>query len=72
MKERRYFCLMASSYKREAVIARQAWSHSECKIQAMEAQISALQRDLVRTARGLEPARDPEPQDGPADAGSSC
>ncbi|GKB89756.1 hypothetical protein Tco_0962028 [Tanacetum coccineum] len=46
IRERRYFRLMASSYEREAVIARQAWSHSECKIQAMEAQIRALQRDV--------------------------
>ncbi|GKD52041.1 hypothetical protein Tco_1281017 [Tanacetum coccineum] len=37
---------MASSYEREAVIARQAWSHSKSRIQAMEAQIKALQRDV--------------------------
>ncbi|GKD33261.1 putative reverse transcriptase domain-containing protein [Tanacetum coccineum] len=46
-RERRYFCSMASSYEREAVIARQAWSHSESGIQAMEAQIRALLRDVV-------------------------
>ncbi|GKF95622.1 hypothetical protein Tco_0288357, partial [Tanacetum coccineum] len=28
IRERRYFCSMASSYEREAVIARQAWAHS--------------------------------------------
>ncbi|GKE96078.1 hypothetical protein Tco_1580933, partial [Tanacetum coccineum] len=38
-RERRYFHLMASSYKREAVIGQQEWSHSKSKIQAMEAQI---------------------------------
>ncbi|GJY25844.1 hypothetical protein Tco_0400570 [Tanacetum coccineum] len=36
-RERRYFRLMDSSYEREAVIARQAWSHSKSRIQAMEA-----------------------------------
>ncbi|GJT53453.1 hypothetical protein Tco_0988507 [Tanacetum coccineum] len=45
-RERRYILSMASSYEHEAVIARQAWSHSESKIQAMEAQIRALQRDV--------------------------
>nr|GEZ98678.1 hypothetical protein [Tanacetum cinerariifolium] len=42
----RYFSSMASSYEREAVIARQAWSHSKIRIQAMEAKIRALQRDV--------------------------
>ncbi|GKB84818.1 hypothetical protein Tco_0957090, partial [Tanacetum coccineum] len=45
-RERRYFSLMASSYEREVVIARQAWSHFESRIQAIEAQIRALQRDV--------------------------
>ncbi|GJS54813.1 hypothetical protein Tco_0628175 [Tanacetum coccineum] len=45
-RERRYFRSMASSYEREAVIARQAWSHFESRIQAMEAQIRALLRDV--------------------------
>ncbi|GKE98802.1 hypothetical protein Tco_0022153 [Tanacetum coccineum] len=47
-RERRYFCSMASSYEREAVIARQAWSYSKSRIQAMEAQIRALHRDVDR------------------------
>ncbi|GJW61224.1 hypothetical protein Tco_0110559 [Tanacetum coccineum] len=42
----------------------------------LKAQVSILIRErrfveLVRTARGPEPARDPGPEDGPADAGSS-
>ncbi|GJX99961.1 hypothetical protein Tco_0356980 [Tanacetum coccineum] len=45
-RERRYFNLMASSYEREAIIARQALSHSKSRIQAIEAQIRALQRDV--------------------------
>ncbi|GKE76729.1 hypothetical protein Tco_1542849 [Tanacetum coccineum] len=45
-RDRRYFCSMASPYKREAVISRHAWSHSESRIQAMEAQIRALLRDV--------------------------
>ncbi|GJW01343.1 hypothetical protein Tco_1556594 [Tanacetum coccineum] len=36
-RERRCFSLMASSYEHEAIIARQAWSHSKSRIQAMEA-----------------------------------
>ncbi|GKF68136.1 hypothetical protein Tco_0197815, partial [Tanacetum coccineum] len=64
-RERRYFRSMASSYKHEAVIARQAWAHSKSRSQAMEAQIRALFRELVRTAEA-------GPQDGPTDAGSSC
>nr|GEU30549.1 hypothetical protein [Tanacetum cinerariifolium] len=47
MRERRYFSLMASSYERKAVIARHALSHSESRIQAMEAQIRALKRDVT-------------------------
>ncbi|GJY35346.1 hypothetical protein Tco_0420724, partial [Tanacetum coccineum] len=45
-RKRRYFCSMASSYEREAIISRHAWSHSESKIHAMEAHIRALQRDV--------------------------
>ncbi|GKB34574.1 putative reverse transcriptase domain-containing protein, partial [Tanacetum coccineum] len=45
-RERRYFSLMASSYERKAIIARQAWSHFKSRIQAIEAQIRALQRDV--------------------------
>ncbi|GJS72574.1 putative reverse transcriptase domain-containing protein [Tanacetum coccineum] len=45
-RERIYFRSMASSYEREAVIARQAWVHSKSRIQAMKAQIRALQRDV--------------------------
>ncbi|GJW38978.1 hypothetical protein Tco_0064823 [Tanacetum coccineum] len=59
-RERRYFCSMASSYEREAVIARQAWSRSEDRSTALEAfiraqdartttleaQIRVLQRDV--------------------------
>ncbi|GKE79521.1 hypothetical protein Tco_1545641 [Tanacetum coccineum] len=45
-RDRRYFCSMASPYKREAVISRHTWSHSKSRIQAMEAQIRALLRDV--------------------------
>ncbi|GKA10347.1 hypothetical protein Tco_0689780 [Tanacetum coccineum] len=37
---------MASSYEREAVITRQAHSHSKSRIQVIEARIRALQRDI--------------------------
>ncbi|GJR31523.1 hypothetical protein Tco_1107755 [Tanacetum coccineum] len=45
-RERRYFRSMDSSYERKAVIARHVRSHSESRIQAMEAQIRALLRDV--------------------------
>nr|GEV46957.1 putative reverse transcriptase domain-containing protein [Tanacetum cinerariifolium] len=45
-REKIYFFSMASSYEHKAVIARPTWSHSESRIQAMEAQIRALQRDV--------------------------
>nr|GEW90931.1 putative reverse transcriptase domain-containing protein [Tanacetum cinerariifolium] len=47
MRERRYFRSMASFYERGAADARWAWAHSERRSQAMEAQIRALQRDVV-------------------------
>ncbi|GJU41991.1 hypothetical protein Tco_1194948 [Tanacetum coccineum] len=60
----RYFRSMASSYKQEAVIARQAWSRSEDRSTALKAsfgRIHALEaRDRART-------RDARHQDGPAD-----
>ncbi|GKD83605.1 hypothetical protein Tco_1350444, partial [Tanacetum coccineum] len=45
---RRYFLSMASSYEREAVYARQTWSHSEDRSQALEAHIRTLEAQ-VRT-----------------------
>ncbi|GKD14852.1 hypothetical protein Tco_1199259 [Tanacetum coccineum] len=45
-RERRYFCSMASSYKREVADVHQAWAHFKSKSQSMEAQIRALQRDV--------------------------
>ncbi|GKB59283.1 hypothetical protein Tco_0915469 [Tanacetum coccineum] len=45
-KDMRYFSLMASSYERKAVIDNQELSYFESRIQAMEAHIRALQRDI--------------------------
>ncbi|GKD76612.1 hypothetical protein Tco_1339233 [Tanacetum coccineum] len=72
----------------EARHARQVWSqfmdsnrvaHAEllacrAEVRALREQISLLQRfvELICTIRDPKPVRDPEPQDGPADAGSSC
>ncbi|GJV50055.1 putative reverse transcriptase domain-containing protein [Tanacetum coccineum] len=72
-RERRYFRSMASSYERESVIARQVWSHSENRIQAMEAQIRDSQRDVdvLQRFRDLVHATETGPQDIPEDAGSS-
>ncbi|GJR80925.1 hypothetical protein Tco_0151710 [Tanacetum coccineum] len=41
-RERRYFCLMASSYERKVSDARRAWAHSKSRNQAIEAQIKPL------------------------------
>ncbi|GKB26503.1 putative reverse transcriptase domain-containing protein [Tanacetum coccineum] len=41
-RERRYFRSMASSYEREAIIARQAWYRSEDRSTALEASIRTL------------------------------
>ncbi|GKB97779.1 hypothetical protein Tco_0983916, partial [Tanacetum coccineum] len=62
-RERRYFRSMASSYECEAVIARQAWD--EDRLTAHIQHDHERFRDLVRAAEA-------GPQDGPADAGSSC
>ncbi|GJR10556.1 putative reverse transcriptase domain-containing protein [Tanacetum coccineum] len=50
---------------REAIYARIAWTGSEERSAAIEAYVRTLE------AQTLE-ARDPEPQDGPTEAGSSC
>ncbi|GJW71683.1 hypothetical protein Tco_0128600 [Tanacetum coccineum] len=69
MRERRYFRSMASSYEREAVHARQAWSHSEDRSTALKAS------DMVTSAFGrihaLE-ARDRARTDDLEDTGSSA
>ncbi|GJR12046.1 hypothetical protein Tco_0794698 [Tanacetum coccineum] len=72
----------------EVVYARIAWTSSEERSAAIEAhvrtleaqvatliaQTTSLQTQLTTTLRCIETleARDPEPQDGPAEAGSSC
>ncbi|GJZ98376.1 hypothetical protein Tco_0670829 [Tanacetum coccineum] len=72
----------------EARYGQQAWSqamdcnravHAEllahrAEVRALREQISILQRQRTEDQRAIEPepTRDPEPQDGPADAGSSC
>ncbi|GJW76168.1 hypothetical protein Tco_0137850 [Tanacetum coccineum] len=83
VRERRYFRSTASSYERETVYARQAWSHSEDRSTDLEALIrrqmiddgdrltSHIQYEYDRF-RELACTRDAGHQDGPADAGSSC
>ncbi|GKB88857.1 hypothetical protein Tco_0961129 [Tanacetum coccineum] len=46
--ERQYFCSMASSYEREAIISRQAWSCIKDRITALKASIRTLEAQ-VRT-----------------------
>ncbi|GJY92982.1 hypothetical protein Tco_0508764 [Tanacetum coccineum] len=68
-RDRPYHRHTALALDREAVYARIAWTGSEERSAAIEAH-TQLTTALGRIAT-LE-SRDPEPQDGPAEAGSSC
>nr|GEX73823.1 hypothetical protein [Tanacetum cinerariifolium] len=73
---------------KEAMYAREAWPGSEdrsaaiaahvrtleAQVAALIAQTSSMQTQLTTTLRRIEilEARDPEPQEGPDEAGSSC
>ncbi|GKB14635.1 hypothetical protein Tco_0848558 [Tanacetum coccineum] len=85
--EMRYHLYTAMLLESEARYTRQAWSqvmdcnrvvHAEilayrAEVRALHEQFGVLQRQRTedQRARKPEPARDLEPQDGPADAGSS-
>nr|GEY55623.1 hypothetical protein [Tanacetum cinerariifolium] len=72
----------------EAMYSREAWAFSmdkssaiaahvrtlETQVAALITQTTSLQTQLTTTLRRIEvlEARDPEPQEGPAEAGSSC
>ncbi|GKD21051.1 hypothetical protein Tco_1222754 [Tanacetum coccineum] len=87
-KDRPYHRHTALALDREAVYARIAWTGSEERSAAIEAhvrtleaqvatliaQTTSLQTQLTIALGRIETleARDPEPQDGPAEAGSSC
>ncbi|GKC33953.1 hypothetical protein Tco_1046337 [Tanacetum coccineum] len=87
-RDRPYHRHTALALDREAVYARIAWTGSEERSAAIEAhvrtleaqvatliaQTTSLQTQLTTTLGRIETleARDPEPQDGPAEAGSSC
>ncbi|GJT31344.1 putative reverse transcriptase domain-containing protein [Tanacetum coccineum] len=88
LRDRPYHRHTALALDREAVYARIAWTGSEERSAAIEAHVRTLEAQVatliaqttslqtqLTTALGrietLE-ARDPEPQDGPAEAGSSC
>ncbi|GJT34930.1 hypothetical protein Tco_0925349 [Tanacetum coccineum] len=64
-EDRPYHCHTALALDKEAVYARIAWTSSEERSAAIETHVRTLE------AQTLE-AKDPEPQDGPAEAGSSC
>ncbi|GJZ75225.1 hypothetical protein Tco_0639690 [Tanacetum coccineum] len=68
-RDRPYHRHTALALDREAVYARIAWTGSKERSAAIEAH-TQLTIALGRIET-LE-ARDPEPQDGPAEAGSSC
>ncbi|GJS87499.1 hypothetical protein Tco_0770135 [Tanacetum coccineum] len=87
-EDRPYHRHTALSLDREAVYARIAWTGSEERSAAIEAHVKTLEAQVatlitqttslqtqLTTALGrieTQEARDPEPQDGPAEAGSSC
>ncbi|GKA91387.1 putative reverse transcriptase domain-containing protein, partial [Tanacetum coccineum] len=87
-RDRPYHHHIALALDREAVYARMAWTGSEERSAAIEAhvrtleahvatliaQTTSLQTQLTTALGRIETleARDPEPQDGPAEAGSSC
>nr|GFA54571.1 reverse transcriptase domain-containing protein [Tanacetum cinerariifolium] len=58
---------------RSAAIAALVWT-LEAQVSALIAQTSSLQTQLTTTLRRIEilKARDPEPHEGPVEAGSSC
>ncbi|GJX31597.1 putative reverse transcriptase domain-containing protein [Tanacetum coccineum] len=63
-KDRRFHRHIIMLLDREATYARRAWTGSEDKSAAIEAHFRTLEAQILE-------ARDPEPQDEPADAGSS-
>ncbi|GJS08599.1 hypothetical protein Tco_0365395 [Tanacetum coccineum] len=87
-RDRPYHRHTALALDREAVYARIAWTSSEERSAAIEAHVrtleaqvatliartSSLQTQLTTTLGRIATleARDPEPQDGPAETGSSC
>ncbi|GJY90364.1 hypothetical protein Tco_0505560 [Tanacetum coccineum] len=87
-EDRRFHRHTAMLLDREATYACRAWTGSEDRSAAIEAhvrtleahvatliaQTSSLQTQLTTTLGRIETleARDPEPQDEPAEAGSSC
>ncbi|GJW38314.1 putative ribonuclease H-like domain-containing protein [Tanacetum coccineum] len=87
-RDRPYHCHITLDLDREVVYARIVWTGSEERIAAIEAhvrtleahvatliaQTTSLQTQLTTTLGHIETlkARDPEPQDGPAEASSSC
>ncbi|GJV27516.1 hypothetical protein Tco_1383964 [Tanacetum coccineum] len=87
-RDRPYHCHTAMALDREAIYARITWTSSEDRSAAIEAhvrtleaqvttliaQTTSLQTQLTAALGRIETleARDPEPQDGPAEAGSNC
>ncbi|GKA79552.1 hypothetical protein Tco_0786148 [Tanacetum coccineum] len=57
-KERRYFFSMASSYEREAVYARQAWSRLEDRSTALKASIKTLEAQKMAPKKTTTPMTD--------------
>ncbi|GJW91278.1 hypothetical protein Tco_0168831 [Tanacetum coccineum] len=87
-RDRPYHCHTTMALDREAIYARIAWTSFEERSAAIEvhvrtleeqvatliAQTTSLQTQLTTPLGRIETleARDPEPHDGPAEAGSSC
>ncbi|GKF23707.1 hypothetical protein Tco_0076029, partial [Tanacetum coccineum] len=71
-RDRRYHLHIAMLLESKARHARQAWSQDMKCNRAVHDELLTYRAEGHNKTREPEPARDPEPQDGPADAGSSC
>nr|GEV07354.1 hypothetical protein [Tanacetum cinerariifolium] len=70
--EMRYHLHIAMLLESETRHARQAWSQVMDYNSVVHAKLLAYQAEGHDKTKELEPTRDPEPQDEPVDAGSSC
>ncbi|GKD93822.1 hypothetical protein Tco_1373659, partial [Tanacetum coccineum] len=70
-RDRRYHLHTAMLLESKARHARQAWSHAMKCNRAVHDELLTYRAEGHDRTREPDPARDPEPQNGPADAGSS-
>nr|GEV31623.1 hypothetical protein [Tanacetum cinerariifolium] len=71
-EDRRYHLHIAMLLQKEDRQARQAWSQDMDRNKEVHAELIAYRVEGHDRTRESEHAKDPELQDGPIDAGSSC